>query len=432
LVHLDEGVCCYCGGCVSTCPVGAIFLAETRLCIKETCTDCGICIEACPVGALSLPGEEMSFSPGPPARDRYDMVVVGAGPGGAVAAREAARLGLSTLLLEKRQEVGSPVRCAEGLAREPLERFLYPDPRWVSATVTKSEIVARRGQSEDRRQYGGGVGYILERRVFDRVLAEEAARSGTEVRVKTAAVGLVQEGGRVAGVRLRQSSGEEREIACQVVIAADGVESQVGRWAGLKTLLRLRDTMTCAQYLLAGIDIDPECCSYWVSEEIAPGGYAWVFPKGDGRANVGLGVQADLTQEPALALLDRFIENETGLSSGHPTTLVAGVVPVALPPDRLVTDGLILVGDAARQVDPLTGGGIASAMEAGLLAAQTAAQAIEGGDTSAERLREYERVWRERPGRRLEKSYRLRERYQSSERTSSGFLRIFAVAVGGK
>jgi len=264
------------------------------------------------------------------------------------------------------------------------------------------------------------------------VLAEEAARSSAEVRVKTAAVGLVQEGGRVAGVRLRQPSGEEREIACQVVIAADGVESQVGQWAGLKTLLRLRDTMTCAQYLLAGIDIDPECCSYWVSEEIAPGGYAWVFPKGDGRANVGLGVQADLTQEPALALLDRFIENETGLSSGHPATLVAGVVPVALPPDRLVTDGLILVGDAARQVDPLTGGGIASAMEAGLLAAQTAAQAIEEGDTLAERLREYERVWREGPGRRLEKSYRLRERYPSSERTSSGFLRIFTVAVGGK
>lgn len=432
MIYLDETACCYCGGCVSTCPVGAIFLAETRLRIAETCTDCGICADACPAGALSLPKDIRPVSSARPTRERYDVVVVGAGPGGAIAARESARLGLSTLLVEKRQEVGSPVRCAEGLAREPLEQFLGADPRWVSARITRAEIIARQGSQEDRRRYSGGIGFVLERRVFDRVLVEEAARSGAEIQVKTAVVQVLKEAGHTVGVRLRGSNGQERDVTCQVVIAADGVESQVGRWAGLETTLSLRDTMSCAQYLLAGVNLDPEVCTYWISEKIAPGGYAWAFPKGDGRANVGLGIQADLTNEPALTLLDRFVESEPGLNMGHPVTLITGVVPVALPPDPLVAHGLILVGDAARQVDPLTGGGIANAMEAGALAAQVAAQAIEAGDTSAGRLRAYQQAWSEGTGRRMEKSYRLREKYPPPTRTSSGFLRIFAVAVGGK
>ena len=83
------------------------------------------------------------------------------------------------------------------------------------------------------------------------------------------------------------------------MIAADGVEAQVGRWAGLPLGLPLADTMVCAQYILAGIDIDPGCNSYMVGYELAPGGYAWVFPKGDGQANVGLGVQANLWESVA-------------------------------------------------------------------------------------------------------------------------------------
>ena len=150
-----------------------------------------------------------------------------------------------------------------------------------------------------------------------------------------------------------------------VVVAADGVESRLGAWAGLDTQLPPADTMVCAQYLLAGIDWDPGCLGYWIDDDLTPGGYAWVFPKGEGRANVGLGLQAGLGRETALACLQRFVEREPALSAGCAVTLVAGNVPVALPCRRLVTAGLLLAGDAARQVDPLTGGGILNAMLAG-------------------------------------------------------------------
>ncbi len=432
VVTVDSTRCAYCGGCVSVCPVDAISLAETHLVIESTCIECGLCLSACPVGALSaIPAK----APEPAEQrlsGRYDLVVVGAGPGGSVAARKAADMGLSVLLLEKRQEIGSPVRCAEGIAHEALADFLEPDPSWISARVDKARIIALQGgHVMEIWQGAGGLGYVLERRVFDRELAVQAAASGAQVRVKTPVVGLLRERGTVKGV-VAHSQGRRYEIEAGLVIAADGVESRTGTWAGLNTELPLADTMACAQYLLAGIDWDPTCLGYWIDERVAPGGYIWVFPKGEGRANVGLGLQADLAKETPLACLDRFVERERSLSLGSPVTLVAGAVPVSLPAQQLVTNGLMLVGDAARQVDPLTGGGIANAMAAGRLAAQIAAAAVSTGDTTARGLSGYQERAGRLLGRRLERSYQLRQRFPPGERATRNFVRLFAVAAGGK
>ena len=428
MIKVKVDRCGYCGACVGVCPVGAIELAETRLLISEACVDCGLCLAACPVGALKAEGYAETDSV--PLRRCYDVVVVGAGPGGSVAAREAARRGLSVLLLEKRQEIGSPVRCAEGVTHELLVPFIEPDPRWISAVVSKAQITVIGDGTTVTRRAEGGKGYVLERRVFDRALAEEAAQAGSQVMVKTAATGLLLEDGVVRGVVARGPAGA-LEIECAVVIGADGVESQVGPWAGLDTTLALRDTMACAQYLLAGIEIDPACCYYYVGQGVAPGGYAWVFPKGEGKANVGLGVQADVAADSALNYLTRFIEGQPNLAQGSPVTLVVGGVPVAPPLPRLVSSGLMLVGDAARQVDPLTGGGIANAMMAGRLAAEVAAQAIAAGDTSAEALAPYEKRWMASRGRKMARNYRLKECFGPDERSSPNFLRVFTVAAGG-
>jgi len=427
VIEVRADRCGYCGACVGVCPVGAIELEETRLLINEACVDCDLCLAACPVGALQTEGYVEADAV--PLRRCYDVVVVGAGPGGSVSAREAAKLGLSVLLLEKRQEIGSPVRCAEGIAHELLVPFIEPDPRWISAVVSKAQITVEDAATVTE-QAEGRQGYILERRVFDRVLAEEAAKAGAQVMVKTAATGLLLEDDVVRGVVARGPAGA-MEIECAVVIGADGVESQVGPWAGLDTALPLKDAMACAQYLLAGIEIDSACCYYYVGQGVAPGGYAWVFPKGEGKANVGLGVQADLATDTALNYLTRFIESRPHLARGSPVTLVVGGVPVGPPLPRLVASGLMLVGDAARQVDPLTGGGIANAMLAGRLAAEVAAQAIAAGDTSAEALVSYEERWMAGRGRKMARNYRLKERFGPAQRTSPDFLRVFSVAVGG-
>jgi digeranylgeranylglycerophospholipid reductase len=161
---------------------------------------------------------------------------------------------------------------------------------------------------------------------------------------------------------------------------------------------------------------------------------------GAGRANVGLGVQADLlaAAEPAKAdlasntvldCLNRFVESQPALARGCPVSQIIGNVPVALPPPQIVTDGLMLVGDAARQVDPLTGGGIINAMTAGRLAAQVAAEAIAAGDVSARFLSRYQEAWQGAVGRKMQRNYRLRARFPSDQRHDERFVQAFMLAT---
>jgi digeranylgeranylglycerophospholipid reductase len=284
LISVDGKRCCYCGACVSVCPVDALDLQETHLVVSEQCIDCHVCLSACPMGALSADGE-VSLTLGE-VKDHYQVVVVGAGPAGSLAAWEAAQQGLCVLLIEKRQEIGSPVRCAEGITPGALEGLIAADPTWISAHVCRAKItVVRDGKDHEWRPdavHGtgdvSGVGYIVERRVFDRVLSEKAAAVGARVVLKTAVTGLLRESGKVVGVEVRGPWGR-REIGADIVIGADGVESRVGTWAGLDTTLPLPDLMSCAQLLIAGIDIDPECTYYYLDAELAPGGYAWIFPR---------------------------------------------------------------------------------------------------------------------------------------------------------
>lgn len=429
MIVFRSELCAYCGGCVSLCPSDALELAETWLVIDhERCTDCGLCVGACPTGALLREGDTSPASVG---RAEYDLVVIGAGPAGSTAARVAAQRGLSVLLLEKRQEIGSPVRCAEGINREMLLPFLEPEDSWVSATVNKSQIAAADTGEVTTFEGEQDVGYVLERRVFDRALAEQAADAGAQVMVKTPAQGLIIEDGVARGVTAAHGA-NTLEIEARIVIGADGVESRVGQWAGLRTILRQEDCLVCAQFLLAGVEVDPTCCYYYLGEDLAPGGYAWVFPKGTSKANVGLGVQADLATSPALEYLRRFVSQHAFLDRGSPVSLITGNVPVGVATGDIAGDGVMLAGDAARQADPLTGGGIANAMIAGRLAGEVAADTVEAGDTSKNSLQEYERRWRQARGRKMERNYRLKQRFAASARTSRAFLRAFAVAAVGK
>src|SRR5216117_1669097 len=193
---------------------------------------------------------------------QYDVVVVGAGPSGSMTARYAAAGGCNTLMIEKRQEIGSPVRCGEGIARHFLDDCGIPyENKWVAQEVKGAKI---------------------------------AAKAGSEIWVKTTAVGLLKDDGRVTGVRVKRLE-EEFNIEADCVVAADGYESQVGRWAGMKTLMKAGDITGTLQYRLTNIDPDPDFphyCEFFLGT-CAPAGYIWVFPKDECTANVGIGVSLD-------------------------------------------------------------------------------------------------------------------------------------------
>lgn len=344
-------------------------------------------------------------------KDRYDVIVVGAGPAGSMTAKTAANAGLDVLLIEKRQQIGDPVRCAEGVNKKYLKEFIQPDPAWISAEVRGSKIYAPDGAMVEMSEElaGAEVGYVLERKVFDRALARDAALAGAEVMVKTRATGLLIEDGFVKGIKAEHMD-EKYNIRAQIVVGADGVESKVGRWAGIDTTLKPKDICTCAQYLMTNIDIDPDFCKFYLGHEIAPLGYIWVFPKGNNMANVGIGISGNVSGDiRAKELLDDFVRKH--YPGGKAIEFIVGGVPVCGTIERTVANGLMLVGDAARQSDPVTGGGIFNSIWAGDIAGKVAANAIKHSDVSAEFLQEYEVNWRAELGRDLDISLMVKERF---------------------
>ncbi|HVP20599.1 MAG TPA: NAD(P)/FAD-dependent oxidoreductase [Anaerolineaceae bacterium] len=340
-------------------------------------------------------------------RPGYDVVVVGAGPAGSVAARKAAEGGLSVLLLEKRQEIGSPVRCAEAIGADLSRQFLEPNPRWVDATITKFAIHNASGQCVSLPPAEPTL--VVNRKVFDLQLALCAARAGAEVRASTAVVGLVLEDGAVKGVRV-ESFGRSEVISARLVVAADGTESQVGRWAGIRTVPTLSDYYLGIELFLAGMNgkMDPQICEYHLVHSFAPGGYLWVFPKGEDTANVGLVMPAEAARnENPLLNLERFVAKKypgTGILS-----VISGGIPVTRALKKMVADGLVIVGDAAHQADPLTAGGINLAMIAADMAMNVAVPVVQSGDVRAQFLHPYEQMWQKRFGRMHEALYKIRK-----------------------
>ncbi|OGS44442.1 MAG: geranylgeranyl reductase [Euryarchaeota archaeon RBG_13_57_23] len=328
----------------------------------------------------------------------YDVVVVGGGPAGTMTAKWAAKGGAKVLIVEKRQEIGAPVRCGEGISRSWLDGVgIKLDQKSVACQVKGAKIVAPNGTPFflSEKMAGNEVGIVLDRIFFDKLLAHDAVKAGADLMLKTSATGLLRTGGKVTGVKIR-SFGETKEIKAGCVVGADGFESQVGRWAGISTSLAPRDITSCIQYRLTNINYDPNYCEFVLGSK-APGGYIWIFPKNEDTANVGIGMQLTKLKDRAdvKKYLDKFIQNDPRLKKGKPLEIVAGAVSICAPLDKTVGDGILLVGDAARQIDPITGGGISNSCRAGKVAGEVLAKATKERDFSERSLERYEKGWRD-------------------------------------
>jgi len=336
-------------------------------------------------------------------KDEYDVIVIGAGPAGSTAAKFAAEKA-RVLVVDKHREIGSPKRCGEGLGLRAFEEFKIPlDKRFINRGIYGAVVYTSDG-SEVEIKYDKISGYVIERKIFDKFLATEASRKGAKV-LADAEASLLKENGEIIGVKIKHR-GEEKEIKAKVIIAADGVDSQIARHAGIDTTINPDDVDSCFEYEMSGIEIEkPEMIHIFMGNKLAPRGYVWIFPKDDDRANVGVGISGR-EKRTAKYYLDRFIKSKPELEKGSILEVNVGCVPVGGFLRELVKDNLIVVGDAARQVNPIHGGGINEAMLAGKLAGIKAGEAIDSGNLNI--LKEYETKWWSSEGRKLEKILRVR------------------------
>jgi digeranylgeranylglycerophospholipid reductase len=253
---------------------------------------------------------------------------------------------------------------------------------------------------------GNARGYILDRTIFDRMIAEKAGKEGTEILTGVDVVGLspFENGYRIVSLK---DAEKKWDVQARVVIAADGVESRAGRWAGITTHCNPRDMECCAQVVMAGIDIDPHAFSLYFTGEFAPEGYAWVFPKGDGSANIGLGIsgkQAEVTRpvQHLKAFCSKYFP------SGIVVRRTIGGVPCSGGIKKLIADGLMVCGDAGHMANPITGGGIINSMLAGQFAGETASDALKKGKTDERTLASYEKRCNDSFGKMNRRFYRIK------------------------
>lgn len=362
-----------------------------------------------------------------------DVLVVGLGPGGLVACRDFARQGFRVLGIDRKQELGWPKRCAEGVSDEGLSHCgVKPDPAWAYGRIEGAALYAPSGKRVVL-QGSDTYGWVVERKVFEKHLARDAIQAGAKLMVKTQATALLKTAaGAVAGVQA-EFMGTRFNVRARLTVGADGIDSMVGKWSGLRTLNRVRDYHAGFQYEMVGVTgYEGNWLHLYFGEDVAPKGYVWIFPKGKGVANVGIGILAKESEwgNRAQDYLDRWIERNPQMFAGASVTEINGSgIPVSSRVPEPIADGVLLVGDAAQLVNPIHGGGIIIAMRAAMIAARVGGEALRKGDVSKAALQPYvTEYWTKDEGAVTEKL--LKMRYFMENLTDKDFERLADILDG--
>ncbi len=316
---------------------------------------------------------------------RCSVLVCGAGPAGSSAALAVARAGAGVLVLERRRLVGVPVRCAEYIPA-PLAG-LVPGARESIVQKTTSMRAFLHGECI---QNLAAPGCVIRRDLFDQALARAAQEAGARVLTGQSLLGLEEGPGGRHIAHVQAADGTQWDILADIVIGADGPKSTVcakvlgGSWQMIPAL-----QMT----LPLAVPLDHTRVYF---DEDLRAGYAWLFPKGK-VANVGLGAVADAGRATLGRRLRAFVEKvcDEGLVTRDATPVcTGGWIPVQERP--CVQGSVLLAGDAAGHTHPITGAGIAQAVQAGEMAGRWAAQAIGKGCMAL--VNNYAEEWQDQYG----------------------------------
>ena len=313
---------------------------------------------------------------------------------------QCARHGLSTMLIEDHPAIGTPVHCGECISDIACENLDLDLPEHViSKRVHGIRVIFPDGTEKRLTEEG----YVLEKHLFERWIADEAVAAGASVHLghKLSSMERMEEGGRFVGWKC-DGKGEQFPLQAKVVIDASGAAAVCSKLVKLdedKPLNTMGKVVAGMQYEMLEVPSDGYL-DFYIWPKYAEKGYLWMIPKCDGRANVGLVTEDRPRTKKAL---DEFIEvthfkeleqvPPSWKEKGNPA--FGGTIPISGPFENTHYDGLMLVGDAAGFTSPLFEGGSHLALKSAVYAADTAAAAIAAGDISADGLAEYPGLWKD-------------------------------------
>ncbi|HET7429024.1 MAG TPA: NAD(P)/FAD-dependent oxidoreductase [Gaiellales bacterium] len=315
--------------------------------------------------------------------EQYDVVIAGGGPAGLALAAPLATAGFAVLVCERNAEIGVPVRTSGGSWPDDLRRLGLPDHLWHPI----HRLSFRSRTQACTIDWGGPTGCSLDVTAAWRYLAAEAERAGA-----TVATGTLARLERTGRLSLRTGD-DQRSVSCRLAVDATGTNALLARQSGVHEGFRR-----------VGVGYERELSAPAFGQEeamvivggVAPAGYAWAFPRGGTRVRVGVGlIQPDTDVNPRTMYepVERLLADR--LAGAEVLELHSGRIPSEEAPERLTGDGLMVVGDAGGQSNPLLGEGIRHVIQAAHRAAPIAIAALSRqGVVPVERLRAWERTGR--------------------------------------
>ena len=328
---------------------------------------------------------------------RFDVIVVGAGTAGCLAASSAAEEGLNVCLIDvkSKEDIGRKV-CGDAIGKHHFDNLglKYPSGEELERKVEGVFIYSPDRKSVFEVKGEGLHGFVVNRHLFGQRLLKKALEAGADLHDSTRVVKPLIKNGVVIGVKAKKGSQVE-DLYASVVIDASGMNAVIRRnlppELGIEKEPEKEDVIACYREIrvLREQLPEPEYLRIYLNSQVAPGGYYWIFPEGENKVNVGLGVAMRKGFPNPKAQLYKYVLSQPLFEGSRVIHGGGGLVPTRRPLDRMVSDGLMLVGDVAFQVNPLHGGGIGPSMMAGRISGKVAAEALEKGNVSTDGLWRY-------------------------------------------
>ncbi|RME79675.1 MAG: geranylgeranyl reductase family protein [Methanobacteriota archaeon] len=358
-------------------------------------------------------------------QNKFDVIVVGGGPGGSSTTLYCASKGYKVLLIDKKKFPRDKI-CGDALGGKGLKVMKdhnlleqidkAPESEKVYGVIFSSPKgkVLEVGNPPDQNTGKPPAGYVCPRKVTDNILFQAAKKNAAKTLEEHTVLDIIKEDGKVVGVKVRDNEGNVEEYMANVVVGADGASSLVGVKVGAEKVEPEHHVVALRQYW-EGVEGMSDKIELHFMEGILPG-YFWIFPLPNGKANVGIGILTKFQREQRIDLkksLEEAIEHpmmKDRFKNAKPLEDAKGWgLPLGSKRRKGYGDGFLLVGDACSLIDPFSGEGVGNALISGKLAASVIDNAHKKGDFSAETLKEYDELLKEEMDEELQTMYKLQK-----------------------